>query len=119
MARTSASTAISSLGLNLAITARDPLSGSHTKRMESEMGFMSSMNFQEAEGEGDTFDFKPELTSEPAAQARRHIGDCESKVYMTTHLLDGEADIAGFIIDGSTDPFPAETIRPTENLLDL
>jgi hypothetical protein len=87
--------------------------------MESEMGFMSVMNFQELKGEGDTFDFEPELTGAPTAQAGRHIGDCESKVYMQTRLLDGETDIGGFVTDGSTDPFPTETIRPTENLLDL
>jgi hypothetical protein len=82
--------------------------------MESEMGLMSLMN-----GEGDTFGFRPELTTEPTAQEGRHIGDCESKVYMQTRLMVGETEIGGFAIDGSTDPSPTETIKPTENLLDL
>jgi hypothetical protein len=113
---TSASTAISNLGLNLAITARDPLLGSHTKRMEREM-VNSLLKFPEITGEA--FDFKPELTSEPTTQAGRHILDCETTVYMQTRLLSGETDLGGFVIDGSTNPFPTETIRPTENLLDL
>jgi hypothetical protein len=107
-------------GVNLAIPARDPsVGGCPEKRMESEMGFMSLMSFQEVKGEGDTFDFKPELTSEPTAQAGRPIGDCESKVWVQTRLLTGETDIGGFVIDGSADPFPTATIGPAESLLDL
>jgi hypothetical protein len=84
--------------------------------MEREMAFNSLLKFRDITGE--TFDFKPELTSEPTAQAGRHI-DCESTVYLTARLLSGETDIGGFVIDGSTDPFPTATIRPAENLLDL
>ncbi len=37
---------------------------------------------------GDHFDFEPLLTTEPSAAEGRHIGDCESKVYLQTRLLN-------------------------------
>jgi len=100
------------------------------------------MKFDGVDGEfngDDTFDF-PQLTTEPTTSEGRPIGDCESTVYLTAHLLgDGEApqlttepmesaDISPWTVthDNRYDPglfptqtiFPTETIRPTESLDD-
>jgi hypothetical protein len=54
----------------------------------------------------------------PTTAEGRHVGDCESKVYMQTRLLS-DFEASSYTIDGSAEPFPAQTFKPTESLLDF
>ena len=71
-------------------------------------------------GNGDTFDFQPQLTSEPAAAEARHVGDCESKVFLTEHILgDGDGGSSDGLAVDPTNPnteWPIGPIPETETL---
>ena len=51
----------------------------------------------------DLFTFQLDLTAEPTTSEGRHIGDCESKVFLQTRLL-GDGSDGGIIIDYTPGP---------------